>query len=67
MVYNALQERDAAGGSASLFAQGNADIYQAWTGLRMGLKDNNLQFADLYNRYLDRDPLTIDPIYGSSE
>jgi len=67
MVYNALQERDAAGGSASLFAQGNADIYQAWSGLRMGLKDTNLQFADLYNRYLDRDPLTIDPIYGSSE
>jgi hypothetical protein len=67
MMVAELQRRDQFDGSASLFAASNEDIFLAWSEFRIGLKESNLQFADLYNRYLDRDPLTIDPIMGGSE
>lgn len=41
----------------TLSAQSNADVDAAWTGISEVLIDKNLAFADLYHRYLERDPV----------
>lgn len=41
----------------TLTAQSNADLVEVWDTIVNTLKDGNLAFADLQNRYLDRDPV----------
>jgi hypothetical protein len=61
-VLQVLQNRKAQGGSASIFADRNQDIYDQWFAYRLSLREGNLAFEQLYNRYLDRDPMTVYPI-----
>jgi hypothetical protein len=41
----------------TLTAQSNADLVDIWDTIVNTLKDGNLAFSDLHNRYLDRDPV----------
>jgi hypothetical protein len=41
----------------TLAAQANADLGAAWEGITNYLVDQNLAFADLFHRYLERDPV----------
>jgi hypothetical protein len=52
-----LNANYAQGGSRNLQAQENAQIKQAWDAWVGELKDKNLMFADLYNRYLTGDTM----------
>jgi len=54
-----LAERSAAGGSASLDAQANADLKEIWDDFMTELVNRDLGFQQMYNRGgLDRDDLT---------
>jgi hypothetical protein len=43
----------------TLTAQSNADLVELWDTIVNTLKDRNLAFSDLANRYLDRDPVVL--------
>lgn len=50
-----LSSRKAAGGSAALNAQSNADLSDAWVRTVDALVESDTKFGDLYHRYLQRD------------
>lgn len=52
-----LEVRKAQGGSGTMLSASNRDIAQAWDLAISTLVEQDLQFADLYYRYLDNDPV----------
>lgn len=54
-----LQARADAGGAKTLAAKKNADIQGMWEQAVFGLKEQNLTFARLYDRYLTSDNLKV--------
>lgn len=54
---NALGQRKASGGAATLSAATNTDLAQKWNLVTGKLIEQSLPFADLYYRYLERDQL----------
>ena len=50
-----LNARNAAGGSADIKAQSNGDLVRAWINATQGLVESDVNFGNLYHRYLSRD------------
>ncbi len=59
-IMGTLTVRKAQGGSGDLWANSNADLSAVFEAIVGSLKEKNLSFSNLYNRWLDRDHLTID-------
>lgn len=58
MVRKELQARKKAGGSGTLTTESNADLNEMWSVFTGTLVEADLTFAEVYNRYLERDDLT---------
>lgn len=54
LVVSTLKKREA----KSLTAASNQDLAMVWESVRMSFVDRNLAFADLFYRFLERDPMT---------
>lgn len=52
-----LAQRDAAGGSASLTATSNRDLYLAWESTREAIAEKDTKFSPTMERYLSQDML----------
>lgn len=57
-----LARRQQAGLASTLTAKGNADLYNAWQALVGQLKEQSTDFSALYNRWLERDPVALNPL-----
>lgn len=56
---NQLTDRAESGGAKTLAAKSNADLAGMWDQAVFGLKDSNLTFSRLYDRYLTNDDLKV--------
>lgn len=57
-----LARRKEAGGASTLTAAANTDLAGLWSRVTARLTDSNPAFAQLYYRYLERDPLSLDTV-----
>lgn len=58
----ALAARKAGGGTDNMAANGNADIRGLWDASALALREQDLAFGDLYNRWLGSDPYNATPV-----
>jgi hypothetical protein len=57
IIVDMLQQRQANGGSATITANRNGDIADAWAAYVAKVRASNTDFADFYDRWLDSDDL----------
>ena len=55
-----LAARKAAGGASTLGSAGNQDLAGLWANITAQLVDENDLFSQLYYRYLERDPMSLE-------